>query len=132
MLGVALSDLTGQIKNPRWAAGQTQGSIFTKVSDTEFKNALLQSPGLSDDEIGKIYLSSKTTDDSTDEKAQTFNATYGPAGVTDYLYLQYLARAYHTAEANRKIAAGDADVFLMRAPLYLSITDVNEADKVLA
>ena len=31
MLGVALSDLTGQIKNPRWAAGQTQGSIFTKV-----------------------------------------------------------------------------------------------------
>ena len=32
----------------------------------------------------------------------------------------------------RKIAAGDADVFLMRAPLYLSITDVNEADKVLA
>lgn len=49
-----------------------------KVSDTEFKNALLQSPGLSDDDIGKIYLSSKTTDDSTDEKAQTFNATYGP------------------------------------------------------
>lgn len=78
-----------------------------KVSDTEFKNALLQSPGLSDDDIGKIYLSSKTTDDSTDEKAQTFNATYGPAGVTDYLYLQYLARAYHTAEANRKIAAGE-------------------------
>ena len=39
-----------------------------KVSDTEFKNALLQSPGLSDDDIGKIYLSSKTTDDSTDEK----------------------------------------------------------------
>ena len=31
MLGVALSDLTGQIKKPRWAAGQTQGSIFTKV-----------------------------------------------------------------------------------------------------
>ena len=31
MLGVALSDLTGQIKNPRWAAGQTQDSIFTKV-----------------------------------------------------------------------------------------------------
>ena len=79
-----------------------------KVSDTEFKNALLQSPGLSDDDIGKIYLSSKTTDDSTDEKAQTFNATYGPAGVTDYLYLQYLERAYHTAEANRKIAAGEA------------------------
>lgn len=78
-----------------------------KVSDTEFKNALLQSPGLSDDDIGKIYLSSKTTDDSTDEKAQTFNATYGPAGVTDYLYLQYLERAYHTAEANRKIAAGE-------------------------
>ena len=78
-----------------------------KVSDTEFKNALLQSPGLSDDDIGKIYLSSKTTDDSTDEKAQTFNATYGPAGVTDYLYLQYLARAYHTAEANRKIAVGE-------------------------
>lgn len=78
-----------------------------KVSDTEFKNALLQSPGLSDEDIGKIYLSSKTTDDSTDEKAQTFNATYGPAGVTDYLYLQYLERAYHTAEANRKIAAGE-------------------------
>lgn len=78
-----------------------------KVSDTEFKNALLQSPGLSDDDIGKIYLSSKTTDDSTDEKAQTFSATYGPAGVTDYLYLQYLERAYHTAEANRKIAAGE-------------------------
>lgn len=78
-----------------------------KVSDTEFKNALLQSPGLSDDDIGKIYLSSKTTDDSTDEKAQTFNATYGPAGVTNYLYLQYLERAYHTAEANRKIAAGE-------------------------
>lgn len=78
-----------------------------KVSDTEFKNALLQSPGLSDKDIGKIYLSSKTTDDSTDEKAQTFNATYGPAGVTDYLYLQYLERAYHTAEANRKIAAGE-------------------------
>lgn len=78
-----------------------------KVSDTEFKNALLQSPGLSDDDIGKIYLSSKTTDDSTDEKAQTFSATYGPAGVANYLYLQYLARAYHTAEANRKIAAGE-------------------------
>lgn len=78
-----------------------------KVSDTEFKNALLQSPGLSDDDIGKIYLSSKTTDDSTDEKAQTFSATYGPAGVTNYLYLQYLERAYHTAEANRKIAAGE-------------------------
>lgn len=78
-----------------------------KVSDTEFKNALLQSPGVSDEDIGKIYLSSKTTDDSTDEKAQTFNATYGPAGVTDYLYLQYLERAYHTAEANRKIAAGE-------------------------
>lgn len=78
-----------------------------KVSDTEFKNALLQSPGLSDEDVGKIYLSSKTTDDSTDEKAQTFNATYGPAGVTDYLYLQYLERAYHTAEANRKIAAGE-------------------------
>lgn len=78
-----------------------------KVSDTEFKNALLQSPGLSDDDIGKIYLSSKTTDDSTDEKAQTFNATYGPAGVTNYLYLQYLERAYHTAEANRKIEAGE-------------------------
>lgn len=78
-----------------------------KVSDTEFKNALLQSPGLSDDDIGKIYLSSKTTDDNTDEKAQTFNATYGPAGVTSYLYLQYLERAYHTAEANRKIAAGE-------------------------
>lgn len=78
-----------------------------KVSDTEFKNALLQSPGLSDEDIGKIYLSSKTTDDSTDEKAQTFSATYGPAGVTDYLYLQYLERAYHTAEANRKIAAGE-------------------------
>lgn len=78
-----------------------------KVSDTEFKNALLQSPGLSDDDIGKIYLSSKTTDDSTDEKAQTFDATYGPAGVTNYLYLQCLERAYHTAEANRKIAAGE-------------------------
>ena len=78
-----------------------------KVSDTEFKNALLQSPGLSDDDIGKIYLSSKTTDDSTDEKAQTFSATYGPAGVANYLYLQYLERAYHTAEANRKIAAGE-------------------------
>lgn len=78
-----------------------------KVSDTEFKNALLQSPGLSDEDIGKIYLSSKTTDDSTDEKAQTFNATYGPAGVANYLYLQYLERAYHTAEANRKIAAGE-------------------------
>ena len=78
-----------------------------KVSDTEFKNALLQSPGLSDEDIGKIYLSSKTTDDSTDEKAQTFSATYGPAGVTNYLYLQYLERAYHTAEANRKIAAGE-------------------------
>lgn len=78
-----------------------------KVSDTEFKNALLQSPGLSDEEIGKIYLSSKTTDDSTDEKAQTFSATYGPAGVANYLYLQYLERAYHTAEANRKIAAGE-------------------------
>lgn len=60
-----------------------------------------------DDDIGKIYLSSKTTDDSTDEKAQTFSATYGPAGVTNYLYLQYLERAYHTAEANRKIAAGE-------------------------
>ena len=59
------------------------------------------------DDIGKIYLSSKTTDDSTDEKAQTFSATYGPAGVTNYLYLQYLERAYHTAEANRKIAAGE-------------------------
>lgn len=78
-----------------------------KVSDTEFKNALLQSPGLSDEDIGKIYLSSKTTDDSTDEKAQTFSATYGPAGVANYLYLQYLERAYHTAEANRKIAAGE-------------------------
>ena len=78
-----------------------------KVSDAEFKNALLQSPGLSDEDIGKIYLSSKTTDDSTDEKAQTFNATYGPAGVANYLYLQYLERAYHTAEANRKIAAGE-------------------------
>ena len=78
-----------------------------KVSDTEFKNALLQSPGLSDEDVGKIYLSSKTTDDSTDEKAQTFNATYGPAGVANYLYLQYLERAYHTAEANRKIAAGE-------------------------
>ena len=78
-----------------------------KVSDTEFKNALLQSPGLSDDDIGKIYLSSKTTDDNTDEKAQSFNATYGPAGVTNYLYLQYLERAYHTAEANRKIEAGE-------------------------
>lgn len=78
-----------------------------KVSDTELKNALLQSPGLSDDDIGKIYLSSKTTDDSTDEKAQTFSATYGPAGVANYLYLQYLERAYHTAEANRKIAAGE-------------------------
>ena len=78
-----------------------------KVSDTEFKNALLQSPGLSDDDIGKIYLSSKTTDDSTDEQAQTFSATYGPAGVANYLYLQYLERAYHTAEANRKIAAGE-------------------------
>lgn len=78
-----------------------------KVSDTEFKNALLQSLGLSDEDIGKIYLSSKTTDDSSDEKTQTFNATYGPAGVTDYLYLQYLERAYHTAEANRKIAAGE-------------------------
>ena len=78
-----------------------------KVSDTEFKNALLQSPGLSDEDIGKIYLSSKTTDDSTDEKTQTFSATYGPAGVANYLYLQYLERAYHTAEANRKIAAGE-------------------------
>lgn len=78
-----------------------------KVSDTEFKNALLQSPGLSDEDIGKIYLSSKATDDSTDEKAQTFSATYGPAGVANYLYLQYLERAYHTAEANRKIAAGE-------------------------
>ncbi len=78
-----------------------------KVSDTEFKNALLQSPGLSDDDIGKIYLSSKTTDDSTDEKAQTFNATYGPGGVANYLKLQYLERAYHEAEANRKIASGE-------------------------
>ena len=78
-----------------------------KVSGSEFKNALLQSPGLSDEDIGKIYLSSKTTDDSTDEKAQTFSATYGPAGVANYLYLQYLERAYHTAEANRKIAAGE-------------------------
>ena len=32
---------------------------------------------------------------------------YGPAGVANYLYLQYLERAYHTAEANRKIAAGE-------------------------
>ena len=78
-----------------------------KVSDTEFKKALLQAPGLTDEDIGKIYLSSKTTDDSTDEKAQTFNATYGAAGVADYLYLQYLERAYHKAEANRKIASGE-------------------------
>lgn len=57
--------------------------------------------------VGKIYLSSKTTDDSTDEKAQTFNATYGPGGVANYLKLQYLERAYHEAEANRKIASGE-------------------------
>lgn len=86
---------------------QADSNADGKVSDAEFKNTLLRVPTLSDDDVGKIYLSSKTTDDSTDEKAQTFNATYGPAGVANYLYLQYLERAYHTAEANRKIASGE-------------------------
>ena len=78
-----------------------------KVSDAEFKNALLQAPGLSDEDVGRIYLSSKTTDDSTDEKAQAFYSSFGSAAVCDYLYLTYLGRAYHAAEANRKIAAGE-------------------------
>lgn len=86
---------------------QSDTNADGKVSDAEFKNTLLRVPTLSDDDVGKIYLSSKTTDDSTDEKAQTFNATYGPGGVANYLKLQYLERAYHTAEANRKIAAGE-------------------------
>lgn len=86
---------------------QADSNADGKVSDAEFKNTLLRVPTLSDDDVGKIYLSSKTTDDSTDEKAQTFNATYGPGGVANYLKLQYLERAYHTAEANRKIAAGE-------------------------
>ena len=86
---------------------QADSNADGKVSDAEFKNTLLRVPALSDDDVGKIYLSSKTTDDSTNEKAQTFNATYGPAGVANYLYLQYLERAYHTAEANRKIASGE-------------------------
>lgn len=86
---------------------QADANADGKVSDAEFKNALLRVPTLSDDDVGKIYLSSKTTDDSTDEKAQTFNATYGPGGVANYLKLQYLERAYHEAEANRKIASGE-------------------------
>lgn len=86
---------------------QSDTNADGKVSDAEFKNTLLRVPTLSDDDVGKIYLSSKTTDDSTDERAQTFNATYGPGGVANYLKLQYLERAYHTAEANRKIAAGE-------------------------
>ena len=88
-----------------YAQADTDGN--GKVSTTEFKNALLKVPSLSDDDIGKIYLSSRTTDDGTDEKAQTFDATYGPGGVANYLKLQYLERAYHEAEANRKIAAGE-------------------------
>lgn len=86
---------------------QSDTNADGKVSDAEFKNTLLRVPTLSDDDVGKIYLSSKTTDDSTDEKAQTFNATYGPGGVANYLKLQYLERAYHEAEANRKIASGE-------------------------
>lgn len=86
---------------------QSDTNADGKVSDAEFKNTLLHVPTLSDDDVGKIYLSSKTTDDSTDEKAQTFNATYGPGGVANYLKLQYLERAYHEAEANRKIASGE-------------------------
>lgn len=86
---------------------QADSNADGKVSDAEFKNTLLRVPTLSDDDVGKIYLSSKTTDDSTDEKAQTFNATYGPGGVANYLKLQYLERAYHEAEANRKIASGE-------------------------
>lgn len=86
---------------------QADSNADGKVSDAEFKNALLRVPTLSDDDVGKIYLSSKTTDDSTDEKAQTFNATYGPGGVANYLKLQYFERAYHEAEANRKIASGE-------------------------
>ena len=86
---------------------QSDTNADGKVSDAEFKNTLLHVPTLSDDDVGKIYLSSKTTDDSTDERAQTFNATYGPGGVANYLKLQYLERAYHEAEANRKIASGE-------------------------
>lgn len=86
---------------------QSDTNADGKVSDAEFKNTLLHVPTLSDDDVGKIYLSSKTTDDSTDETAQTFNATYGPGGVANYLKLQYLERAYHEAEANRKIASGE-------------------------